>query len=241
MRSLIFGGLILLLAALWQRDVPPGYKTLSSAMLKEPEQTVTRKPAFKVEIDGITYTIRPLFQYELHGLVVSRHESDSWWDYIHREWNDKLNVADLCVVWGANIKNGAYENIDFSSGQFVCNFSTDSSEAFAAFDQTAISNNHLLTNRPEFTRKLKNVRVGDQIHFKGYLAEYSHQHGMPFTRGSSTVRTDTGNGACETVFLEEFTILRQNAVFWRNMVWVASGMILAGLAAWWRLPHRSSL
>jgi len=50
--------------------------------------------------------------------------------------------------------------------------------------------------------------VGDQIYFKGYLAEYAHSN-RTFTRGTSTSRTDTGNGACETVYVEDYQILRQ--------------------------------
>lgn len=239
MRLLIAGGLMLLFTALWQRDDLPAHHLLRPELLTEPEQSVTHKPPFNVSVGGVTYTVRPLFQYELYGLVVSRHDSDTWWDYIHREWNDKLNIADLCVVWGPNISSGVYEEIAFSSGQFVCNFSTRSSEAYAAFDQTAISNNHLLSDNPEIARKLKDARVGDQVHFRGYLAEYSHNQGRPFKRGTSTVRTDTGNGACETVFLDEFSILGRNAVIWRGLTWVAIGMILSGLVLWWVLPHRS--
>lgn len=239
MRLLILGGLALLFTALWQREILPAHHLLSPKMLMEPEQSVVHEPPFNVRVDDVTYTVRPLFRYELYGLVVSRHDSDTWWDYIHREWNDKLNIADLCVVWGSNVSSGAYENIAFSSGQFVCNFSTRSSEAFAAFDQSAISNNHLLTDKPEIVHKLKRVRVGDQVHFRGYLAEYSHNQGGAFQRGTSTVRTDSGNGACETVFLEEFSILARNVVIWRSLVWVALGMILSGLVLWWVLPHRS--
>ena len=32
------------------------------------------------------------------GLVVSKHDADTWWDWIHRAWNDHLNVTDLCVI-----------------------------------------------------------------------------------------------------------------------------------------------
>ena len=28
---------------------------------------------------------------------------------LHRkDWNDHLNVADLCVIWGPNLRNDAY-------------------------------------------------------------------------------------------------------------------------------------
>ncbi len=146
--------------------------------------------------------MQPLYSYDLVGLVVSRHAADSWWDYIHA--GGMLNIADVCVVWGNNIRSGAYSKISFSNSQFACNWSTSSSEDFAAFDPTAVSNNHLIADNADVIRRIREARVGDQIRFRGYLAEYSHNHGFPFKRGTSTVRTDTATAVrCETVLRGE--------------------------------------
>ncbi len=190
LKWLLLATLLLLAVALWKSDALPPPTELSPALLDEPLQEPVRKPAFATTSQGVTYTVQPLYTYELVGLVVSKHDAKTWWDHLHREWNDNLNVVDLCVVWGNNARNGSYADIHFSSGQFTCNFSTRSDAAYAAFDQTAISNNHLLTDQPAVAKKLRSVRVGDQIRFRGHLAEYAHQHGMDFKRGTSTVRTD---------------------------------------------------
>lgn len=189
-------------------------------LVRQPRQSPVQKSPFHVSAGKIDYLVQPLFKYELHGMVVSRHDSDTWWDYIHKEWDDWLNIADLCVVWGNNVRSGAYRDIEFSSGQFVCNFQTSSNEAFAAFDQSAISNNHLLSADPSLARRMRNVRIGDQVRFSGYLAEYSHNQGFPFKRGTSTVRTDSGNGACETVYVEG---LRDTATLWWAVAHAAVG------------------
>lgn len=233
------GSLLLLLAGLWRKDVLPAHQGLRRELLEEPVQLSTEQPPINATVGEITYNIRPLYTYDLYGLVVSKHDTHAWWDYIHKEWNDNLNVADLCVVWGNNVRSGAYKDISFSSGQFVCNFSTSSSEAFAAFDQTAISNNHLITDDPRIARKVGEVKVGDQIHFRGYLAEYSHNHGFPFKRGTSTVRTDTGNGACETVYLQDLEILNRGGGPWRLLVNVAVFLLIAGVVWWFALPVRN--
>ena len=52
------------------------------------------------------------------------------------------------------------------------------------------------------------AETGDYIRFKGLLASYQNP-GNGFSRGTSTVRTDTGNGACETVYLSEFEVIRK--------------------------------
>jgi len=238
LKWLLATNLVLLAVALWNSDALPHPADLSPALLDEPMQEPVHKPAFATTSHGVTYTIQPLYTYELVGLVVSKHDAKSWWDYLHREWNDNLNVVDLCVVWGNNARNGAYADIHFSSGQFTCNFSTRSDAAYAAFDQTAISNNHLLTDRPAIAKKLRTVRVGDQIRFRGHLAEYAHQNGMDFRRGTSTVRTDTGNGACETVFIDSIEIIRQGGKHWRVLVWVSGVLLALGVFAWFARPVR---
>jgi len=238
-KFLFFCGLALLLLSVWKKNVLPAPETLLPPLLQEPGQAAVQRSPFRVVVKKVSYDVRPLYRYDLQGMVVSRHDSDTWWDYIHKAWNDHLNVADLCVVWGNNVRSGAYREIEFSSGQFVCNFQTSSHEAFAAFDLAAISNNHLLTADPAIARRIREVRVGDQVRFSGYLAEYSHNEGLAFKRGTSTVRDDTGNGACETVYVEDFEILRRGGGPWRVLQWIGIGMIVASLIAWFAAPVRA--
>jgi hypothetical protein len=237
-KLLFFLGLALVAVSFWQKDKLPEPRALRAELLDEPRQVAIERAPFDVAVGDVTYHVRPLYKYDLYGLVVSRHDSDTWWDYIHKEWNDRLNVVDLCVVWGNNAASGIYRDIDFSSGQFVCYFQTSSSEAYAAFDQTAISNNHLLSADRSLVKKLRDVRIGDQIHFRGTLAEYSHEHGTPFTRGTSTVRADSGNGACETVYVEDFEWLGRGGGPWHTLQWLGVGLIVAGVLAWFTLPVR---
>lgn len=238
LKWLLATNMLLLAVALWKSDALPPPAELSPALLDEPTQEPVRKPAFATTSHGVTYTVQPLYTYELTGLVVSKHDAKTWWDYLHREWNDNLNIVDLCVVWGNNARNGAYADIHFSSGQFTCNFSTRSDAAYAAFDQTAISNNHLLTDQPAIAKKLRTVRVGDQIRIRGHLAEYAHQQGLDFRRGTSTVRTDTGNGACETVFIDSIEVIKAGGKPWRTLVWVSSLLLTLGVFFWFARPVR---
>jgi hypothetical protein len=240
LKWLLVANVLLLGVALWHSDALPPPAELVPALQDEPVQTAVKQAAFSTTRDGVVYTVQPLFEYDLVGLVVSKHDAKSWWDYLHREWNDNLNIVDLCVIWGNNARSGAYADIAFSSGQFTCNFSTHSDAAYAVFDQTAISNNHLLTDQATLAKTMRAIRVGDQIHFRGHLAEYSHHHGMEFKRGTSTVRTDTGNGACETVFVDSIEIIKAGGKRWRMLVWAASLMLAVGVFAWFARPVRPS-
>lgn len=229
---------LLLITGMWLRDALPPPSALNQRLLEEPLQTPLQQETFQVQSQQILYTIKPLYDYDLVGLVVSKHNADTWWDYLHREWNDHLNITDLCVVWGNNVRSGAYQAIEFSSGQFTCNFSTHSDEAFRAFDQSAISNNHLLTDQTALAKALRAVRVGDQIHIKGRLSEYAHNQGFAFRRGTSTVRTDTGNGACETIFVDQFEMIKSGGGIWRKLVWLNLLCLVVGVVAWFMQPLR---
>jgi hypothetical protein len=239
-RILLVGGALLLVVAWWQRESLPPQNGLDSALLSEPQQLPTTKAPFKTRVGGIEYTVRPLYTYDLYGLVVSKHDADTWWDYIHRSWQDRLNVADLCVIWGANARSGSYRELDYWSSQFECYAETSSTAAWQAFDVTALSNNHLLADDPVVARAVKSMRVGDQIHVRGYLAEYSHDHGFHFFRGTSTTRTDQGAHACETVYATDAEILRAGNGGWRTMFWVAVVALAIGIVGWIRMPFRAT-
>ena len=87
----------------------------------------------------------------------------------------------------------------FSSSQWTCNVQTDSAAAFRSFDLTKVPHNHPLVNKPFLAKKLRKVRVEDQIHIPGQLDAYRHQAGMDFYRLTSTTRLDTGNGTLKTI------------------------------------------
>lgn len=239
-KSLLGAGFGLLLLSAWLRHDLPSPGQLHDSLQQAPEQVQVKEAPFNTTVGDITYTVKPLYSYELHGLVVSRHDTSTWWNYIHREWNDKLNVVDFCVIWGKNATSGIYQKMSYSSGQFVCYLKAPDQESFTAFDMAGLSNNHVLTDDPAVAKRLRSVRVGDQIRFRGHLAEYSHNHnGQSFRRGTSTVRDDTGNGACETVYIKSFDILRSGGGPWRVLYWVAWLMVAGGIIAWFRLPLKN--
>lgn len=242
MRSLIkflfFGSLVVMAVAFWRKDVLPPPVQLLEKLRDEPKQSPVRAQPATVTVHGIQYSIQPRYAYELWGLVVAVHDSETWWDYAHKEWNDYLNVVDLCVVWGDNVRNGSYQSVSFSHSQWECLYSWTA--AGLPFDITAVSNNHLITIEPAVARRLRQVRIGDQVRFRGYLADYTtYKDGAPTgTRVSSTVRNDTGNGACEVVYIEDFEILKAGDGTWRTLGKIGIFVFFASIVGWFWLPLR---
>jgi hypothetical protein len=220
------------------RDSLPPPASLRPELLEEPKQLAVRKAPLATTVNGVDYSIQPRFSYDLYGLVVSLHDSDAWWDYAHREWGDHVNAVDFCVVWGENIRRDAYKQVSWSHDQWTCMWQTYSNDALRAFDGTAYSNNHLVTDDPSIARQLRKVGIGDQVHFKGYLVDYTTiKNGVPAgMRVTSTVRNDDGPGACEVVYVEDFEILGSANRLWRLAFKASLILLLASVLVWAFLP-----
>jgi hypothetical protein len=217
----LLAALVLLALALVFDDRLPLPGDVLPALYADPLQTQQDLPApFPVTVKQVTYVVTPLFRYELAGLVVSQHNSDSLLDVQHRRWNDHLNIKDLCVVWGRNIRSGVYRRMTFWNRDFTCMCEFPDQETAMMFSGSHLSNNHLLCVDPLLRRRVGRVRPGDQVRVKGYLASYA-QPANQFSRGTSTVRDDVGDGACETVYVTEFQVLKAANPAWRALKPVA--------------------
>ncbi len=239
-RYAMIGSLGLAAAAWWFKDELPPPAALRAELQDEPKQVrVSRRP-IDTRVGGVDYRIQPRYSYDMSALVVSLHHSDSWWDYAHKEWNDHINLMDLCVVWGGSALSGAYKAISFSNNQWECHWSARSQEAWNAFDATEAANNHMVTDDPGVAKALKAVRIGDQIRVRGYLVDYTtYRNGAPVgTRVSSEVRTDTGNAACEVLYVESLETIGPASRAWRKAGVAALSLFFASLLAWLFLPVR---
>jgi len=210
-------------------DVLPDGDDILEETLQPPVQTKVDMAPFQVEAGEMVYTITPLHTYELHGLVVSYHNCGTWWDiYHHGQWKDFVNVKDLCVIWGNNVLTEIYKEMRFTSDSWTCTYYWPNQEVGSRFNHTCLSNNHLLSHDESVTRALLKTSRGDQIYLRGYLAEYSHTNG-DFHRGTSTNRTDKGNGACETIYVKDFEILKTGNPLWRTTFTASKCVILLSL------------
>ena len=237
-RYAMIASLLAAAAAWWMKDEMPLAETLHADLFTEPKQVRVSRPPIDTSVNGVDYRIQPRYSYDMRALVVSLHDSATWWDYAHKAWNDNVNVVDLCVVWGENAQSGIYHYMDFWNDQWTCNFSGKSREAWDAFDITAASNNHMVTDDPAVAKRLRAVHVGDQIRVLGYLVDYTtYVKGRELgKRVSSEVRTDTGNGACEVLYIESFDVIKANGRGWRLALKMALGALLLSVIAWMFLP-----
>jgi hypothetical protein len=212
----------------FMRNRFPAKGLILEPLLQSPVQTKDGVPEpFEVTRKNVTYTVTPLFSYELWGLVVSYHHSASFIDVSHKQWNDFLNTKDVCVIWGQNVESGVYRRMSFRNRDFTCFYRYPDRETGQIFTESCLSNNHLLPADPIVADAVLKARKGDQVRFKGWLVSYGVK-GAPYARGSSTVRNDRGNGACEVVYVTEFEVLREANPAWRALYKVS--LVLVGLS-----------
>lgn len=57
-------------------------------------------------------------------------------------------------------------------------------------------------------------------------------------RGTSTTRLDAGDGACETLYVEQFEIVEPATSFWRMSMYFSLALFFLGLVVHFKRPYR---
>jgi hypothetical protein len=196
-----------IITSLYTAPLPEASQVSQTIKSTEPIQTEIKADIIKQSYEKVDYHISPSYEYEIVGLVVTQHNTKSFTDLSHEF--DPGNTKDICIVWGENITNGSYKEVRYYSGDFTCFVQWDR-ELDDPFKLNKIANNHILPASSEIAKQINGVKIGDQIRLKGKLADYKviDKAGQEiFTRPTSTTRDDTGNGACEVLYVEEVEVL----------------------------------
>ena len=232
-KALFALGLLAAAVLYFVKDALPPASFYDLDSLDDPLQRPTRQTGFTTSANGESYLINPRFDYSLDGIVVSYHDADDFSDiWHHGDWKDFINLRDLCVVWGKNVDSGVYLEMEFHNDSWTCWYSWPNREVGERFQKSQLSNNHLLIDDDALKARLMQAEPGDQIRLTGMLAEYSNP-ANGFFRSTSTTRMDTGNGACETIYVTGFEIVRKAnpklRLYYSIAKWTAI-LSLAGIA-----------
>jgi len=216
---ILFASLILVIVFYFLKNRLPDKSKLDSNLGSSPIQNTESVPEpFNIDKKGANYQITPVQSYEMWGLVVAINNNEAWYSRFKK--TDPLNTRDLCLVFGNTAMSGAYQKVKFKSQEFFCFYSYK--EYQPDFSEKEVANNHFIVADSEIYKTLSQVRVGDQVHFKGYLSNYKIEKDgeIIFSRGTSLTRDDTGNGACETVYLKSFEVIKKNHPLIYYLYWV---------------------
>lgn len=153
------------------------------------------------ERNGVKYYIEPLAEYEIEALLISKEKYSSW-DIA------KIIPYDLALVWGDLAKQENIKALNYGQRlrHVSYTYSYSNMKLSQEYIQNHISNSHIIPANEEVYKKIKNYKINRRIHLKGYLVKVyiPYANGQGFgTMTSSLVRTDTGDGACEIIYVEE--------------------------------------
>ncbi len=234
--AVVISFLLLVVSFTKRNDFTSDLQVLTQ-LSQEPLQRQVELPDFSTTYNEENFTVIPKYEYELYGLVVSYRVHDAeYGQMIHALSKDHLNIADYCVVWGESADVSILKEFDFFNGQFTCNYSTRSDRAWQSFNHDQLSNNHLLATNDDIRDTIADIKIGDQIKIKGWLSHYIGPSG--YERGTSIIRTDTGNGACETIYVNDIEILSSMDSIWRTLMAFSFGALLISLFLYYKAPFQ---
>jgi hypothetical protein len=187
---------VLLAFGLWklwsEREIshPPGALASSG-----PEQAAV-DGARSLSRNG--YRIQPLESFALEARVLGA-------EHYRLGREAELAPVDLALGWGPMSDSAVLERISISQGNRFYYWRVDEFPIPQREIEVNSANMHMIPANDVVARTLASVRTGNVVRLEGYLVEASAGDGWRWR--SSLTREDTGNGACELVWVERLDVL----------------------------------
>lgn len=187
----------------WVRDYPRGGAYASPLALgAEPLQEELDRPLpVTVHRGDRTFFVIKTHRYALTGQVLSAHAYD-W------AWTNEFYDVDLGLAWGDQVARLTEAYRFFQDARFLFWRSEGPVSADERAYVTAhVGNVHTLPAEGNVSvgRALRSAREGDLVALEGFLVTIQDAGTNELAR-SSTVRTDSGNGACEVMWVDRVQI-----------------------------------
>lgn len=116
-----------------------------------------------------------------------------------------LSPIDLALGWGPMSDQAVLEQLKISqSGRWFRWRYEGSPPVPEPLIVSSSSNMHMIPASESIKRQLKQLRRGSIIRLEGYLVDADHDSGWRWR--SSMSRSDTGDGACELVYVEHLEV-----------------------------------
>lgn len=160
-----------------------------------------------MEVNGVTVDIDFIANYEITGLVVGTYK------YSQTSTLNQLSPIDIGISWGFLADYNDRMSWHSSGNRFLTTYTAGTwyQELGHSTLTGYFSNNHIIPSNNDIKKLVKKVKVGDYIKLKGYLvnATYPSKDGdSTFYYNSSTSRLDTGDQACEVLYVTDIAWLK---------------------------------
>jgi hypothetical protein len=189
-RTLVFVALVAYGAWHFAQGRPITLDKAGILIAHDPVQLAATSPP-RLTLDG--YHVEPLAAYTIEARILGTER--------YRFGREaEISPVDFAVGWGAMSDSTVLRQIDITqSGRFyfwrVQQFPIPQQEI-----ESHSANMHMIPANAAVARKLEEVRPGHIVRLRGYLVAIRADDGWQWR--SSLSRTDTGNGACELMWVE---------------------------------------
>ena len=142
------------------------------------------------------HAIFPLAEFSLKAKVLSKKR------YL---WDSQSHISpyDLALGWGSMSDETVLSSFRISQSNRWYFWKTEDKPPISHAQVISQSSNmHLIPQTPDIEKSIQQSYIGEIIKMKGYLVRVESRNGGQWQ--SSLSRTDTGNGACEVVYVTEF-------------------------------------
>jgi len=159
----------------------------------EPLQEATDREAFQVD----DYRITPKAEYDISAVVggAARYRFGPF---------AAVAPVDAVLTWGTLPERPYRGRVSYDQMSRFYFWSTRASDLDLRYIATHSANVHLLPATTNLRRALVGLDPGDRVHLHGLLVDVDRNDGGWMR--TSTVRTDTGAGACEVFWVERAQI-----------------------------------
>jgi len=166
---------------------PPGV-----LLAGEPEQ---HDPQYDVSFDYKNFHLKPLAAFVIDARVLHRK--------IYRyDSQASLAPVDVAVGWGPMSDQGVLDRLSISQSARFYFYEYKNPPPIPKDEIISHSTNmHLIPSTDAIASECKSLRSGELIHLSGLLVQATGPGIATWT--SSLSRTDSGNGACELVWVED--------------------------------------
>ena len=167
---------------------------------REPVQEPTDRPAFAVDTRKGEMTLEPRAAFDISARVASdeRYRADD---------GAFLVPVDLVMTWGELPAEPYRSKVSYGQMARFYAWHTSSPDLDLHYVSAHSANMHMIPANDNVRRALLAVDGGDLVRVHGLLVNAKRADG--FYWNSSLTREDTGQGACELVWVEEIQIGRK--------------------------------
>ena len=180
---------------------PSSHDSSPIDVLSAPEMTGQPPEILKFSEKGYEFTLTLKAAYTVRGVVIGRE------DY-KLGWQADLSPADVALCWGKLAEGDLYKRLTWSQGNRWYYWRHDGRFPYDnAFVARHSSNNHIIPAAPQIAKALRLIKPGDAVEMRGYLVDIAGRKRSETVHwNSSTSTTDSGNGACEVLYLKALKV-----------------------------------